>query len=128
MTDYRAFIRHFKFYITNTMCCASIFTCVMKMISVFLIILIVSKLFLGFFFCKYSMLLRLDVILILLLLTVTFVSLQNQLYFLRVLLKKYKAFSYNLFHDIKYPCFLYDQIHKLLTLNIYKCALTYFFC
>ena len=54
------------------------------------------------------------------LLTVTFFSFQNQLYFLRVLLKKHKTFSYNLFHIIKYVYLLFDQTPKLLALNIHK--------
>ena len=106
------------------MCCASIFTCIMTMISDVSIIFIFSKPFLGFklffLFCNYNILLRLDVILVLLLLTVTFFYFQNQLYFLRVLLEKYKTFSYSFFHDIKYAYFLYDQIGKLLILNICK--------
>ena len=102
------------------MCCDSIFTCIMTMIFDFSIVFIFTKLFLGFVFLKYTILLRFDLDLILLLLTVTFFSFQNHLYFLRVALKKYKTFSYNLFNNIKHDCFLYDQITKLLTLNICK--------
>ena len=47
-------------------------------------------------------------------------SFQSQSYILRVLLKIHKTFSYNLPHDIKYACFPYDQMTKLLTLNIRK--------
>ena len=97
------------------MCCDSIFTCIMTMIFDFSIIFIFTKLVLGFVFLKYNILLRFDLVLILLLLTVTFFSFQNHLYFLRVALKKYKTFSYNLFNNIKHDCFLYDQITKLLT-------------
>ena len=100
------------------MCCASIFTCKMTMVPNFLIIFIISKLFLSFFFCKYNILLRLDVILVLLLLTVAFFSFQNRLYFSRTLLKIRKTFSHNLFLNIKYVCFLYNQMSKLLALNI----------
>ena len=66
------------------------------------------------------MLLHLDVTLVLLLLTITFFSFQNQLYLLRALLKILKTFKYNLFYDIKYVCFLYDQMNKFLPLNIRK--------
>ena len=110
------------------MCCPSMFTCTMAMISSFLIISAFRGIFfLRFFFHKYNILLPLDVISILLLLTVTFFSFQNHLYFLCVLLKKYKSFSCNLFHDIKYVCFLCDQMSTLLTLNIHnKYALQFF--
>ena len=124
------------------MCCDSIFTCIMTMISDFSLIFIFSKLFLGFFSRKYDILLRLDVVLILLLLTVTFFlfkiihvfififififflhlyfylylynHLHSFIYILCVPLKKYKTFSYNLFNDIKYAWFLSDLITKLL--------------
>ena len=52
-----------------------------------------------------------------LLLMITFYSFQNQLYFLRILINKYKSFSFNPFHNIKYACFLYDQIPKLLDME-----------
>ena len=127
MKNYRDLIRHVKFEITNTRCCASIFTCATTMISDFSIIFILANFF-RIFFSKCNILLHLDMVLILLLLTVTFFSFQNQLHFLRVFLKKYKTFSYNLLHNIKYVCFLCDQIPKLLTLNSTRNRLTYFCC
>ena len=42
---------------------------------------------------------------------------KNQLYFWRVLFKRYKFFSYNLFHSIKYVCVLCDWS---CVLNIHK--------
>ena len=63
---------------------------------------------------------HLDANLVFLLLTVTFFSFQNQLYFLRVLLKIPNFFLYNLFRYVKYACFLYDEMPKLLALNILK--------
>ena len=102
------------------MWCISIFPSVMAMLSNFPIIYTFREFFLRFFFHKYNILLRLDVILILLLLTVAFFLFKINYIFLRVLLKKYKTFSYNLFHDIKCACFPYDEIPKLLTLNIHK--------
>ena len=69
---------------------------------------------------EYNVLSHFDVILVLLFLTVAFFSFQNQLYFLRVLLSIHRAFSYNIFHDIDYVCFLRDKMPKLLTLNIHK--------
>ena len=86
------------------------------MISNFLIVFI-SKEFSKEFYSVNITFLHLRVVLILFLLTVTFFSFQNQLYFLRVLLKILKTFSCNLFCDIKYVCLLCDQIPKLLTLN-----------
>ena len=115
MKNYRNLIRHVKFQITNTMHCTSIYTCIMTIISNFWITFIFLANFSRIF------LLRIDMILILLLLTITCFSFQNQLYIvLRVLLKNHKTFSYSLFHDIKYACFLYDKIAKFLTLNIHK--------
>ena len=63
------------------MCRTSIFTCIVAMSSSFLIIYTFREIFLRFFFHKYNILLHLDVILILLLLTVTFFSFHKQLYF-----------------------------------------------
>ena len=40
--------------------------------------------------------------------------------FFACFLKVHKTFSYNLFYDMKYVCFLYSQIPKLLTLSIRK--------
>ena len=54
------------------MCCVSIFTCIMTMISNFLVVYIFRELFQDFFFHKYNIILHLDLILILLLLMVTF--------------------------------------------------------
>ena len=101
------------------MCGVSRFTCIMTMVSEFSLIFIFSKLF-TIFFSKYNLILRLDIILFFILLVVTFFSFQNQLYFLRVLLKQHKTFSYNLSHDIKYACLLYDQIPNMLTFNFRK--------
>ena len=99
------------------MCCASIFTCVMAMSSNFPVIYTFRELLPH----KYKILLHLDVILVLLLLTVTFFSFQNQLYFFFACsLKELQNFSCNIFHGIKYVCFLRDQMPKLLTLNIHK--------
>ena len=103
------------------MCCTSIFTCMMTMISRFSIIYTFRELF-KIFFHKYKTRLHLDVILILVFLTVTFCSFQNQLYFLRVLWKKYKTFSYNLptissmsfFYVVKSPNFW----HWIFTRNM----------
>ena len=71
------------------------------------------------------MFLHLCVILIIFLLTVAFFSFQNQLFFLQVLLKNHKTFSYNIFHDIKYAYFLYDEIpnnwHWTFTKNMLTC-------
>ena len=92
----------------------------MKMISSFPIIHTFREFFLRTFSHKYNIFLDLDVVLIICLLVVIFFSFQNQLYFLRVLLKNYKTFAYNLFNDIKYFCFLYHLILKLLLLNIHK--------
>ena len=102
------------------MCCVSIFSCIMTIISNSPIIYTFREHFLWFFFYKCNILLHLDVILILVLLTIKFFSFQNQLHFLRVLLKIHKRFSYNLFCNIKYVCFLCHQMLKFLTLNICK--------
>ena len=105
------------------MYCAPTFTCLVEMISNFPIIYTFRKLFKDpsttniTYFC---ILLHLDVILVLLLLSVTFCSFLHQLYFSCVLLKIHKTFSYSLFHDLKYVFFLCDKIPKLLTLNIHK--------
>ena len=80
MKSYKNFSRHFGFKITNTMGCASLFACVMTMMSDFSITYIFS-IFFGFLFHKYSILLNLHVILILFLLTITFSSFQNQWFF-----------------------------------------------
>ena len=47
-------------------------------------------------------------------------SLKNQLCCLRVLLKKYKTFLYNLFYDIKYVCFLCDQMAKIVDIDLWS--------
>ena len=104
------------------MYCTSIFTCIITVISHCPIIYDFRELFWDFYFTNitYFGSLCLDVILILSFLMVTFFSLQNQLYFMRVPLKKYKTFSYNIFHDINYVCLLCDQIPKFLINNIHK--------
>ena len=101
------------------MCCASLFTCIMTINSYFLIIFIFRKRF-RFFFCKYNILLHLDMIFVLFLLTAVFFFFSKSVIYLVCFLKKSQNFFINLFHDIKYVCFLYDQIPKLLALNIYK--------
>ena len=101
------------------MCCTCIFTCIMTMISNFPIICTVREFFLKFFFHKCNIVLHLDVILILLLLTVTSLSFQNQLYFQRALIEAQNFFIQS-FPRYKYVCFLCDQMPKLLTLNIRK--------
>ena len=120
MKNYTDFIGHIKFWITNAMCCTSIFFCIMTMISNFPIIYTIGEPFLRFFFHNCNILLNLDVILVLLLLVVIFFSFRGQFYFLHVLLKIRKTFSYSIFHEIKYVCFLCDQMPKILTLNIYR--------
>ena len=60
--NYRGFIGHTKFWISNTMGCASIFTCTITMISNFLIIYNLYT-FLRLFIHKYNILLHLDMIL-----------------------------------------------------------------
>ena len=102
------------------MCCFSVFTSIMAIIWDFPIIYIFRELFLRFFFHKFYIHSHLDVILVLLLLMATIFSSDNQLHFLRVLLKINKTFSYNPFRNIKYVCFLCDQIPKLLKLKIHK--------
>ena len=96
--------------------CASIFPCVMTIIFIFSMIYIFSKLF-GNIFREYNILFHLHVILLLHLLTVSFFPFQKQLYFWRVFLKKHKTFSYDLFHDIKYVYFLYDQIPQIVDME-----------
>ena len=90
MKNCRNFIGHVKFYI---MCRTSIFTCILTIISNFSIIYIFREIFLRILFCKYFS--------ILFLLTVTFFSFQNQLYFLHVLLKIHRTFSCSLFPRYK---------------------------
>ena len=116
MKNYRNFISHFKFQITNALHCACIFLCRLTMTSDFLIIYVFS-IFLGFLFHKYNILSHLCVILILFLLMVIFFCFQNQLYFLHVILKNHKIFSYNLFRNIKYACFLHDQIPQIIDIE-----------
>ena len=98
------------------MCCTTIFACIMAMISNFPIIYVFRELFqdsfpsnITHFACDFSSFFVKGNIF----------SFHNQLYFLRVLLKIHKAFSYNLFRDIRYVCFLCDQVPKLLAFN--KC-------
>ena len=81
MKNYRNFIGHTEFYITNTICCTLIVTCIMTLISHFSIIYN-----LRFLFHKCNNISHLDVILVVSLLTVTFFSFQNQLYSLHNLL------------------------------------------
>ena len=95
------------------MCSTSIFTCIMAMICNFSIFFI-KQTFLTFFFHKYNTFLHLDVHVILFFANDNIFSFQNWLYLLRDLLKKYKTFSYNLFHNIKYACFLCDEIPKIV--------------
>ena len=116
MKNYRNFISHFKFQITNALRCAFVFLCRLTMISDFWIIYVFS-IFLGILFHKYNILFHLCAILILFLLTVIFFSFQNQLYFVHVILKNHKTFSYNLFRNIKYACFLHDQISKIIDIE-----------
>ena len=71
------------------------------MISNFPIIYISKESLYEIFSTNCNRLLRLSVILTLCLLTVTFCSFQNQLLFLRVLLKIHNIFSYNLFQRYK---------------------------
>ena len=104
---------------TNTVCHASVFTSTMAMFSNSTVIFICSKIFLEklsqiyhSFASSYNF-------------NCSFVngnifSFQNQIHLLGVPSKIDKTFSYNLFHNIKYVYFLFDQILKLLTLNIYK--------
>ena len=92
------------------MCCAFIFISIMTMVSNFSVIFIVCKRF-----CKYF-LFYLGVILVIILLTVTFFSFQSKIYFFYVFLKNNKY----LLHNIYYAYFLYDQMPKLVTLNIHK--------
>ena len=106
---------------TYTTCCASIFNCVITMISDFSIIF-------RIFFRKYNIHLHLDMILILLLWTVTVFSFQNQLYFLRVLLKKYKTFSPNLVHDIQSMFLSVIKSLNFWHLISARNMLTYFCC
>ena len=118
---------------------ASAFIYIMKMISNFPIIYISETIF---YEIAYSILLHLRVILTLCLLTVTFFSFQNQLFFLCVLLKIHKTFSCYFFLDTKYACFymvkLPDCWHWISSRNIFSnfccwrffwivCAAIYFF-
>ena len=100
------------------MCCTSIFTCIMAMVFNFSITYL-WKVFLWNVFRKYDILWYLRVISTLYLLTVIYFF-QNQLFFLSVLWKIYKIFSWYLFEGIKYVYLLWRQIPKLLILNIHK--------
>ena len=102
MKNYRNFIGHIKFQIANTMCCVSLFTCIIAVMCNFSIIYTFRELFVkGNIFFPF----------------------QINYIFLRVLLNLHKKFSYIIFCDIKYVCFLCDQIPKLLILNNHKeCA------
>ena len=119
MKNYRNLIGHIKFQITCAMCCASVFTGMVAMVSNFMVVFIFSKLFYEFFFYRCNILVYFDVILVFFLLTLTNFF-QNQLCFLHDLLKIHKTFSCNFFRDTNYVYFLYDQMPKLLTLNIRK--------
>ena len=123
MKNCRDFIRHIKFEITNTVCRTSLFTCVMTMITDFSIIFIFKNLILQIqhsftFSCDSNSFLVNGII---------FFFSKSIIYwwksinwFLDVLLKFHKTFTYSLFHDIKYVFLLCDQIPKLLTLNIHN--------
>ena len=102
MENCRYFVGHITFEIANTMCHSSIFSCVVSMISNFSIIYIFKELFDEIFSANIFCIFMWFYLFIYFLLTVTFFPFQNQLYFLRALLKIYKTLSYNLFHDLKY--------------------------
>ena len=93
------------------MCCASMFLCIMTMISEFSIIYIFS-------IFKCNVLLHLDMILILFLLTGTFFSFQNQLYFPHIHLKKYKTFSNNIQSFPRYKVCLFSILSKAQVVDI----------
>ena len=101
------------------MSCASNFASIMVMISNFSIIFTFCNFFYESFSCKCKILFHLDVILVLFLLTVTFYFSKSIIFF-ACSVKDSQIFLYSLPHDIKYACLLYDQMSKLLTLNICK--------
>ena len=120
------------------MCCASIFTCIMAMVSNFSVIFIFGK-FLSIYFYKYNIPLHLGVILVLFLLTATSVVFFISKFFKincifcvflkiqRKLLKIQKTFSCNLLRGINYAYFLQNQMPKQLIQNIRRRYVFLFF-
>ena len=120
MKNCRNFIRHFKFQIKNIMHCASAFPCNNdndhRHFDNFYL-----QNFSEFLFHKYNIILHLRVILILFLLTVTFFLFKINYIFSYSFKESQNLFIQYVFsYGIKYVYLLYDQIPKLLTLNICK--------
>ena len=125
--NYRNFMRHIKFWITNAMCCDSAFASVMAVVSSFLMIFICWKLLYVSFSLKCNILSHLGVILAIFLLMEIFFSLQNQLCFLRVLLKIHKTVFTESFLQYK-PCLFSIWLIAQIVDIVYPQGMFFYLC